>query len=274
MRETVTQTLETELCTLVEGEMERWNVPGVALAILAGDETRAWGLGVASIETQQPVTPDTLFRICSISKVFTTTLVMMLVDDGLLDLDAPIITYLPELPLADEGARQTLTLRHLLSHTGGFQTNITKIPDQGAGALGEYIDTFRLFPPLVRSGDAWAYSNSGFSLAAYVVERVLGTSFEQALRERVFEPLGLERTVTFEHEAIVYPVAIGHRITPNGAEVERNYLLHRAGMASGGLISTVGDLMKFAAFHLRDGVVNGRQILSVESVRAMQEPQI
>src|SRR5260221_10033757 len=101
----------------VREQMRSWRVPGVAIGVLQDGQTLTRGYGVASIETEAPVRPDTLFQIGSISKVFTAMLVMRLVEAGQLDLDTPIITYLPELKLADEAAQRAITLRHLLAHT-------------------------------------------------------------------------------------------------------------------------------------------------------------
>src|SRR6185437_7572634 len=104
----------------VRSEMTRWTVPGVAVGILRDGQRELYGYGLASIETEQPVRPDTLFQIGSISKVYTATLIMRLVDEGKLALYELVITYLSDLKLNDEEALQTITLRHLLSHTSGL----------------------------------------------------------------------------------------------------------------------------------------------------------
>src|SRR3712207_4596175 len=101
------------LAEVVREQMERWHVPGIAVGVLHQGAAAAWGFGVRSLETAQPVTADTLFQAGSISKVFTATLVMQLVDEGRLALDAPVVGYLPSLRLMDEGARDRITLRHL-----------------------------------------------------------------------------------------------------------------------------------------------------------------
>src|SRR5579872_6554336 len=97
----------------IRERMAYWHIPGVAIGILHDGKSATRGYGVASLETAFPVRPDTLFQIGSISKVFTATLVMRLVEAGELDLDTPVITYLQELKLADETARDTITLRHV-----------------------------------------------------------------------------------------------------------------------------------------------------------------
>ncbi|HUY99239.1 MAG TPA: serine hydrolase domain-containing protein [Thermomicrobiaceae bacterium] len=272
----MTESQHANLDEAVHAAMERWSVPGVTVGILRNGDVERRAYGVTSLETEQPVTPDTLFQIGSISKVFTATLAMMLVDDGKLDLDTPVSTYLPDLELADTEALRTITLRHLFSHTSGLDGD--RFTDYGLGddALVKAIAEFNTLRQLTRPGELWTYCNSGFYLAGRVIEQVTGGVFEQVMRERVFEPLGLERTFLFAHEAIVYPVAVGHTPKEPGAaehEVARRYPLPRCVNAAGGIISTVGDLLKFAGFHLAGGTVDGKQLLSGKSAAAMQQPQ-
>lgn len=261
----------------VRGEMARWHVPGVAVGVLRDGQRETFGLGVASLETEFPVRPDTLFQVGSISKVFAATLVMELVDAGKLALDTPVIEYLPDLRLADETARRTVTLRHLLTHTGGFYGDYFDDFGLGDDALARCVATFEKLAQMTPPGALWAYCNAGFYLAGRVVEQVLGMPFERAMRERVFEPLGLGHSFYFAHEAIAYPVAVGHsQKTPGGDEheVARLYPLPRNVAAAGGIISNVDDLLTFADFHMGDGTANGKRILSEESLRQMQTPQV
>src|SRR5690348_6010037 len=117
---TAVQNLLEELAAVAAEELRRWQVPGIALGLRHGGKTHTLALGVASLETGFPVLPQTLFQVGSISKVVTTTLVMQLVDEGRLALDMPVLTVLPDFRLADEVATRALSLRHLLTHTGGF----------------------------------------------------------------------------------------------------------------------------------------------------------
>lgn len=256
--------------------MARYGVPGLALGLRRGGQVELRGYGVTSLETSQPVTPDTLFQIGSITKVYTAALIMRLVAEGVLDLDTPVSRYLPELRLRDAEAQQTITLRHLLSHTSGLFGD--RFDDYGLGddALAKAIADFHTLEQLTRPGELWTYCNSGFYLAGRVIEQVLETGYEAAMRERLFAPLGLERTFFFAHEAIVYPVAVGHKATEPGAtahEVVRAYPLPRCVNAAGSIIQPVGDLLRFAALHLDAGLVDGERLLAPELVAAMQQPQ-
>lgn len=261
----------------IRAQIARWTVPGVVVGILHDGvrETRAYG--VTSLETGYPVRPDTLFPIGSIGKIYTAALVMTLVDDGMLDLDAPVVTYLPDLRLADEHARETITLRQLLTHQSGLYGDYYDDFGMGDDALARCVASFPTLRQLSAPGELWAYCSSGFMLAGRVAEVVTGQPFETAMRQRIFAPLGLDRSFFFAHEAIVYPTAVGHALkTPGGDEheVSRRYLLPRNVAPAGGIISDADDLLSFAAFFMGDGGWNGRRVLSPASLEAMQTPQV
>lgn len=268
--------ISPDLDACIREQMARWTVPGTVIGLLHGSERATRAYGVASLETGYPVRPDTLFPIGSISKVYTAALVMTLVDDGTLDLDIPVVTYLPELRLADERARDTITLRHLLSHQSGLFGDYYDDFGMGDDALTRCVASFSTLRQFTSPRELWAYCSSGFMLAGRVVEVVTGQPFETAMRERIFEPLGLTRSFFFAHEAIVYPTAAGHSIqTPGGDEhtVTRRYLLPRNVAPAGGIISDVADLLTFAAFFMGNGAWDGRQILSPDAMETMLIPQ-
>lgn len=141
----------TGMAEVVEHEMERWSVPGVALGLLRDGAMETFAFGVASIDTGFPVRPDTLFQIGSITKVFTTTLIMQLVDEGRIDLDAPVTSYLPSFALGDAAVQEAITMRRLLSHQAGFYGDNFK--DFGPGddalaiAIAEFPSLRQLTPP-------------------------------------------------------------------------------------------------------------------------------
>src|SRR5579883_1440303 len=249
------ENLLDELKVAAAAELQRWQVPGIALGLRHGGETHTLALGIASLETGFPVLPQTLFQIGSISKLVTTTLVMQLVDEGRLALDAPVITVLPGFRLADAAATRALTLRHLLTHTGGFFGD--RFDDHGpdAGALARAVAAFATLRQYAPPGAVWAYCNLGFQLAGRMAEVVLGQPFEAAVRERVLEPLGMARSFYFAEEAITYPVATGHNLQPDGTNQPAHvWARARCRAPQGGLTSCVGDLLRFAAMHLRGGV--------------------
>lgn len=261
----------------VEHWRKHWGVPGIAVAILHDGEVTANGYGVASLETEYPVTPDTMFQIGSISKVYTTSLVMALVDEGILDLDEPVKTYLPELKLKDDGVEKSVTLRHLVSHTSGIFGDHFDDFGMGDDALERYVESMAELRQIYQPNELWSYTNSGFNLAGRVMEKLLDKPFEDIMRERILDKAGFDRTFQFPVEAITYPLAVGH-VHPDPhdeatLEVARRYPLPRTSHAAGGIISTVGDQIKFAQLHLNKGKAGDTRVLSEQAVADMQVAQ-
>jgi CubicO group peptidase (beta-lactamase class C family) len=269
--------IPADLDAHIRAQMARWTVPGVVVGVLGDGERETRAYGVTSLETGYPVRTDTLFPIGSISKVYTAALVMTLVDDGMLDLDAPVVTYLPDLRLADERARETISLRQLLTHQSGLYGDYYDDFGMGDDALARCVASFPTLRQLSAPGELWAYCSSGFMLAGRIIEVVTGQPFETAMRQRIFAPLGLDRSFFFADEAIVYPTAVGHALkTPGGDEheVRRRYLLSRNVAPAGGIISDADDLLTFAAFSMGDGAWNSRRVLSPVALEAMQAPLV
>jgi CubicO group peptidase (beta-lactamase class C family) len=249
-------------------------VPGAAFGVLrlgrgdAGDERVELATGVLNLGTGVPATPDALFQVGSITKVWTTTLLMTLVDEGRVDLDVPVRELLPEFRVADRAASAAITTRHLLTHTSGFDGDVFVDTGRGDDAVQRYVDrlggTRQLFPP----GAAWSYNNAGFTVAGRLVEHLLGTSWDQALRERVVEPLGLDATVTLPEEVLLHRAALGHVEHDDGWRPAPVWGLPRSCGPAGLVCSTAGDQLSFAAAHLRGGAV-----LSDTSRAAMTAPQ-
>ncbi|HET9658877.1 MAG TPA: serine hydrolase domain-containing protein [Thermomicrobiales bacterium] len=258
----------------VHEQMQKWKVPGVAVGIFDGDDVEFAGFGITNIETGQPVAPETLFQIGSISKIFTATLAMTLVDDGLLDLDAPIVTYVPELQLADAGARERITARHLLTHRAGFYGD--RFDDHGNGddALERAVRDFGDLPQSSGVDELYTYCNAGIDLIGRAIENILGQTFESAMRERVFERLGLERSTYFASEAIRHAVAVGHTVGgEDGQTVADPWPIPRRSNAAGGVTSNVPELIRFAVMHLRNGAIGEHRVISEASAQAMRTVQ-
>jgi len=263
-------TLIARIDATAREEFARWKVPGAVVAVMRGDEVAIRPYGVSSLMTRYPVTADTLMQVGSISKVFTATLVMTLVDAGQLSLDRPVIEWLPDLPLADAAARRTITLRHLLSHSSGFYGD--RFDDHGDGddALARAVAAFADLPQLTAPGELWTYCNAGFDLAGRVVEVVTGQTFEQAMRERVLAPLGMPRTTYFAKEAIRHDVAVGHEPGADGEPaVAHPWPIPRRSNAAGGVTAPVAELLRFARMHLNGGELDGTRVLSADAARAM-----
>lgn len=276
---TTSQTaLDAALAERIHAAMAHWHVPGAAVGMLSAGERQMQGFGVVSLETGYVVRPDTLFQIGSITKLFTATLVMLLVEEGKLALDTPVIEYLPDLKFADADAQARVTLRMLLSHSSGFYGDFFDDFGMGDDALSSYVARLSTLAQQTAPGESWAYNNAGFCLAGAIIERIMGMPYERAMRERLFTPLGLTHTFLFAHEAIAYPIAVGHMQRTPGSdehEVARRYALPRSIAPAGGIISTVDDLLTFAQFQLDGGVTRqGLRLLSEASIHAMWRTQI
>jgi CubicO group peptidase (beta-lactamase class C family) len=260
---------------------QRHRVPGAALGILRArpgreDDRVEIATGVLNKETGVDATADSVFQIGSMTKVWTATVVMQLVDEGLLDLDAPVIEVLPELRLADADVAQNVTMRHLLSHTSGIDGDVFTDTGRGDDCLEKYVAQLAEAAQNHPLGATWSYCNSGFSLMGRVIEKLTGGTWDAAIQERIVRPLGLAHTGTLPEEALLHRAAVGH-IAESGSEPERApsaWGLPRS-VGPAGLIScTVGDVLTWVRVHLNGGVAaDGTRILSEASTAAMTEKQ-
>ncbi len=259
---------------VVQDRMERDQVPGVAVGILWGGRRHVAGFGVTHLEHPLPVTPETLFQIGSITKTFTGTLALILVEEGVLDLDTPVRSYVPDFRVADPEVSARVTLRHLLTHTAGWFGD--HFLDTGAGedALARYVAEMAGLPQLAPLGEVWSYNNAGFYLAGHLIQQVTGQPFERLLRERVLEPLGMEHAYFDAGQVITHRFAVGHRTGRSGPRVARPWPLPRAANPAGGLCCSVQELLSYAAFHLEGLTSDGTRLLAPETLAAMQAPQV
>ncbi len=266
----------TSLAAAVQGEASRWNVPGIAVGLLHNGDISTTSTGFANLATRIPMTDDTISQIGSISKVFTATLAMILVDEGTLDLDTPVIEYVHDLPLGDTTARDSITLRHLLSHTAGFEGD--RFIDYGRGddALAKAIAEFASLRQWTVPGDLWSYCNAGYYLASRVIEVVVGEPFEAVFNKRLVEPLGLETAFFFAEDVITRPHAVGHQLAErnDGHTVAHGYSLPRHVNGTGGVVCSTSELLRFAQLHMGGGEIDGVRLVSAEHTSAMQQPVI
>jgi len=255
-------------------------VPGASIGILRnGRVTATAATGVVNVDTAVPTTVDTVFQIGSISKIFTTTLVMQLRDEGLIDLDLPIINYLPTFRVADAGVQRQVTARHFLSHTSGIDGDF--FPDSGRGddAIERFVDMCAMLPSLYPPGAMMSYCNVGFAVLGRVIEVLTRKTYDQAMRERIFDPLEMTHALTRPEDTLRFRCAIGHvadskrpdkpRVTP------MPYLSHGQKAAGATPAMAVEDLLKFAAAHLHGGRgLNGGKLLKAGSVAEMRKRQV
>ena len=238
----------------VTAAAERLAVPGVAVGVLhAGEEHYAFH-GVTSIENPLPVDEHTLFQFGSTGKTFTATAMMRLVEQGLVDLDAPVRTYLPELRLSDEDVARQVTVLQLLNHTAGWSGDVFDNTGDGDDALARYVEAMAGVEQVTPLGSTVSYNNASLSIAGRIIEKVTGKTFEQAIRELLFEPLGLDHCYFFPNEIMTRRFVAGHNQHADGSiTVARPWAMARCGNPAGGISSNAGDLIAWARFHLGDG---------------------
>ncbi len=265
------------LQTRLEELIALHHIPGASLAVLHGDEVIEAAAGVVNKNTGVETTTDTLFQIGSITKSWTATLVMMAVEEGLLDLDAPVVTYLPELKFADPDVTKRVRLRHFLSHSSGVGGDHILDTGRGDDNLENYLLTCADIGQEHELGATMSYCNTGYSLMGLMLQRVMGKGWDQLMRERIFEPLGLAHTNTLPEEALLFHTAVGHVKRPGEDDytVARKWVLPRSAGPAGLINSTAADTLAFARFHLDEGrAADGTQLLSPGLVKQMQQPEI
>ncbi|WP_433219725.1 serine hydrolase [Dactylosporangium sp. CS-047395] len=240
----------------------RHKVPGAVLGVLrigtdgAGDESMVAATGVLNTRTGVAVTEDSLFQIGSITKTWTAAVVMQLVDEGLLDLDAPIADALPGLRLSDVDVAAQVTMRHLLSHTSGIDGDIFTDTGRGDDCLERYVAELSTAAQNHPLGATFSYCNSGYTLAGRVIEHLTGMTWDAALRSRLIAPLGLEHTVTLPEEALLHRTAVGHLDAADGPRPAPVWTLPRSAGPAGLICASAADVLSFARTHLTGGAAS------------------
>lgn len=240
---------QDDLGTRIDGICAQWDrddCPGLSIAVLHdGEVIFAEGYGLASLEQERPITPETIFHVASVSKQFTAFALCLLQADGKLSLDDEVRAHLTEVP--DFG--QPLTLKHLLHHTSGLRDQWESLAIAG-WRLDDVITTEHVLT-FVRHqrelnfapGSAHLYCNTGYTLAGEVVKRVSGQPFPEFCHERIFEPLGMSRTHFHDdHEHVVVGRADSYRRTPAGFD---RAVLSYANAGATSLFTTPRDLLRW-----------------------------
>jgi CubicO group peptidase (beta-lactamase class C family) len=230
--------------TYIRAEMAKQHIPGLALLVSRGGEvTRAQGYGMANVELQVPVKPETIFQSGSVGKQFTATAVMMLVEEGKVGLEDPLTKYFPDAP----ASWTQVTIRELLSHTAGF-TDYPKTfdfrKDYTEADLIKIVEGIPLaFPP----GTKWSYSNLGFLTLGVVIHKVTGEFYGDFLQERIFRPLGMSTTRIISEADIVPNRSAGYRIVKGELKNQEWVSPTLNTTADGALYFSIVDLAKWDA---------------------------
>lgn len=258
------QTTAERISRLVERYHRTGKLNGSVLVAQNGDVIYRAGHGEADKSWGNPNTPDTRFRIGSVTKQFTATIVLQLVDEGMLRLDAPISDYLPEYP-KEVGVK--VTIHHLLTHTSGIPsyTDMPEFVDKHSRnpyTPQELAATFSGLPLEFEPGSNWRYSNSGYFLLGVIIEKVTGKPYDEVLRERVLEPLGMKQSGYDRYDEVVEKQASGYIMLPDGTLKRAPFLDTSIPYSAGMMYSTVDDLFTW------DQALYGETFLRNSALRA------
>ena len=260
----------SELEKTVQSELKEKNAVGAGVAIIKNDRVIfAKGFGAANIETNAPITPETLFQIGSVTKTFTAAMILGMAQEGKLKLDVPVGDYAKN--LSPKLAR--VTLNQLLSHKAG----IIDEPDEYgatdeslmAGYIRSWTDDYCLFG----GGEVFSYSNSGFALAGFVAQESSGKLYADLMDERLFQPLGFRGTTFRPTVAMTYPLAVGHQAKLGEKPTVVRPLPQEARLyPAGTMYSSLNDMSRFAVAFLNEGKIDGKQIINQSVIEKMSTP--
>jgi D-alanyl-D-alanine carboxypeptidase len=231
----------------IQVEMKKRLIPGLALVVIQnGEVIKTNGYGFANLEHEVPVTLDTVFELASVTKQFTATAVMLLVEEGKIKLDDPIVEYLPNSPEQWKG----ITVRHLLTHTAGLASleNGFKALNEGGARLNyttsELFNAAKNDPVSFAPGERWQYSDLGYFLLGMIIEKASGQSYRNFLAGRFFEPLGMVSTSVLDQWVVLKNRAAGYTLR-KGQIVNIRRVIQVELPSHYGIFSTVRDLVKW-----------------------------
>jgi len=256
----------------IEAAMRANAIPGVAVGMIMDGKEYVKGYGVTNVDYPLPVDANTVFRINSTTKTFTGTAVMRLVDEGKVDLDTPVRKYLPDFATTDAAASAQVTVRQLLNHSAGWLGDDLQGFGEGDDALARFVASMKDLPQLTSPGSTFSYNNAALCVAGRIVEVVQGSSYEAAVKTLLLDPLGFTHSRFFANDIVGFNVAASHKIMNGKAVVDPAlWPIPRSNGPTGNLLSSVGDQMRWARFHLGDGrAPDGSRLLSEASLKAMQ----
>ena len=270
------QELEIWLDDFMSEQMSKLHVPGVTFSLVQNGELFfAKGYGYANLEQQIPVSAErTLFRVGSISKLFTATAIMQLVEKGLVNLDDDVNKYLQDFQLKDNYP-QPVTIANLLTHTAGFDDRLVGLFTLDANylePLGEHLAAkmpARMMPP----GEVMSYSNYGYALLGYIVELAAGMPFSQYVDENILQPLEMYHSSFARPPHLAGDVSIGYQYKKKQQTHQALPFQYVSIPPAGSLSATATDMAKFAIAHLQYGKYKSSRILKETTARQMQQQQ-
>lgn len=266
--------LEESLEPLIEQVVASCELAGLAIGIVREDEVvYAKGFGVRSIATREPVTAQSLFHLASVSKPFVATAVMQLVEQGKVELEAPVVSYLPYFTMRDERHR-AMTVQQMLSHVAGMPDELDyhwDQPEDDDGALERYVRSLASASLLFAPGKRFAYSNIAYEVLGDLIAKVSGQPFETYMRVHLLHPLGMS-TSTFLKQDVPAELATAPHVRVPRLMLSPIYPYHRAHAPSSTLHSSALEMCLWARANLQRGSLDGKHILSAGSYDLLWHP--
>ncbi|MEX0678594.1 MAG: serine hydrolase domain-containing protein [Pirellulales bacterium] len=267
-----------ELAAFIDGimaaQMKEKHVAGATISVVVDNRPFfSKGYGYANVAAKEPVDPDkTMFRIGSVSKLFTWTAVMQLAEEGKLDLDADINTYLADFKIPPTYP-EPITLEHLMTHTPGFEDHILELFARSPDKL-EPLGTLlaRQLPARVRPpGGLASYSNHGTAIAGYIVAEVSGMPWEGYIEQKILQPLGMEHTLARQPALDKMPADMSKGYAFERGRYEEKGFEYVPLAPAGAVSASAGDMARFMIAHMQDGRYDSTQILKDETARRMRQ---
>jgi CubicO group peptidase (beta-lactamase class C family) len=255
--------------------LAEYGIPSAAVGVLRDGAVTEFAVGVRNVETAEPATVDTVYQCGSMTKTWTALAVMRLVDEGRIDLDAPVRTHLPSFAVADPEASATVTPRQLLCHTNGIEEAYGD-PGEGDDVYARMVENIADAPQVFPPGHTHGYSAAlGYAILARILEVCDGTGWDDVMRARLFEPMGLTSTNSRHDQVDGTRAATGHLVLGDGPVVTPVDHLPRAFGPGGNITSTVRDVLAMAHVLLHKGLArNGKRIVSAASVEEMTRSRV
>ncbi len=261
---------------LVDKMVRDWRVPGLAVAIVKdGEVVYAKSFGHRDVEKKLPVTPDTLFAIGSSTKAFTTFALATLVDEGKLDWDKPVRTFLPGFRLYDAVRTEMITPRDLVTHRSGLPRHDLLWYNNNSLSRREMVDRLQYLEPNEQLRAKWQYNNLMFLTAGHLVEHVTGKSWEDNVRERIFAPLGMTRSNFSVLDSQQDPDhAMPYKEDDDEKIVVMPFRNINAVGPAGSINSSVNEMAQWLKLHLGNGKVGDRQVIGAATLTDLHAPQM
>jgi CubicO group peptidase (beta-lactamase class C family) len=267
------QTYAQKIDEYVAAQMKQGNIPGVSIGIVEGNEiTYLKGYGTADTKGT-PVTPQTPFTICSVGKVFTALAIRQLANEHKLDYDAPVQKYIPWFTLADAKAASKITISNLIGHNSGLSeaTGVEAYTYNSKYSIEQVVRKLSVVKPDRPVGQSFEYSNMNFIILGLVIEKVSGQTYEDYVKQKILDRLGMKNSYLSEEAAKQAELAMGHTVA-FGITFPTNIPFPTAQCPAGFQLTSAEDMARFVSLYLNNGYISGVSIIPNNELPELKPP--